>query len=53
MTRPDDELDGCGTAGDVLGDGDVTAFVLFADVDPDDPAAVEARRAEWEQLHGA
>lgn len=51
----EDLLDGC----DVVLDGDpervteddqVAALVLFADVDFEDPDAVEARRLEWEEV---
>lgn len=61
MTRearqlPDAELDGCAidwSDDPGLDDDDVDAFVLFADVDRDDPDAVEARRREWAELADA
>jgi hypothetical protein len=31
-------------------DDDVDALVLYADVDPTDQAALEARRLEWQEL---
>jgi hypothetical protein len=55
MTADRDDLDGC----DILGpetrrypwpDDEIDALVLFADVDPFDPDAVEARAIEWESL---
>ncbi len=33
-----------------LDDADVDALVLYADVDPTDQAALEARRLEWQEL---
>jgi hypothetical protein len=33
-------------------DAEVLGFVLFADIDWDDPEAVAYRRAEWEALFG-
>lgn len=49
----DDTLDGCDlkvTAAHETSDDQIDALVLFADVDFTDPAAVAARRAEWEAL---
>lgn len=50
----DDELCGCDLNFDDpeknTSDEDVTALVLYADVDFLDPAAVEARQAEYEAL---
>lgn len=52
----DDLVDGCDIdfAAEPTSDDDLDALVLFADVDTNDPAAVEARRREWEALfHGS
>lgn len=56
MTTPDDDtLDGCAIdfAEDPTPNDELDAVVLFADVDPDDPAAVAAREAEWREIFGA
>jgi hypothetical protein len=50
-----EELDGCGAGSEldeleVTADADVAALVLYADVDPTDPAAIELRRSEWAEL---
>ncbi len=50
-----EELDGCGAGSEldeleVTADADVAALVLYADVDPTDPAAIELRRTEWAEL---
>lgn len=47
----DDLLDGCDLdfTEAPTGDDDLDAVVLFADV-ADDPAAIERRRAEWQEL---
>jgi hypothetical protein len=50
-----EELDGCGAGSEldeleVTSDADVAALVLYADVDPTDPAAIELRRSEWAEL---
>ncbi len=50
-----EELDGCGAGSEldeleVTADADVAALVLYADVDPTDQAALEARRLEWQEL---
>lgn len=49
-----DDLDGCdlpcGAADIETSDDEIAALALFADVDFDDPAVVEARRQEWETL---
>lgn len=47
-----ENLDGCDLdlAADPIADADLAAYVLYADVDPNDPVAVEARRAEWAAL---
>lgn len=56
MTTPadDGQLDGCELDFDDpttnTGDDQVAALVLFADIDFTDPAAVDARRSEWEAL---
>jgi hypothetical protein len=54
VTDPDDTLDGIcdldAPMADETGDDEIDALVLFADVDFTDPAAVEARRAEWVDL---
>lgn len=51
-----DQLDGCEIDMTdpiyVTEDDQVAALVLFADC-WDDPAAVEQRKAEWEELFGA
>lgn len=50
-TMDDDQLDGCALEFDDpatnTSDDDIAALVLFADVEFDDPPAVEARRREW------
>lgn len=50
-----DDLDGCELdfAPFAVSDSDIDGLVLFADVDPFDLNAVEARKAEWEALSGA
>ncbi len=47
----DDLLDGCDLdfTGTPTSDDDLDSVVLFADVS-DDPAAIDARRAEWQEL---
>ena len=50
-----EELDGCGAGSEldeleVTADADVATLVLYADVDPTDPAAIELRRTEWAEL---
>lgn len=56
MPDPDDpdDLDACVHAGVdpelVTADGDIDAVVMFADIDPADQAAVDARRSEWAEL---
>ena len=50
-----EELDGCGAGSEldeleVTADADIAALVLYADVDPTDPAAIELRRTEWAEL---
>jgi hypothetical protein len=49
-----DHLDGCELDFDDpetnTADDQVAALVLFADIDFTDPAAVTARKAEWETL---
>lgn len=54
MGLPNDGLDGCDIdfAADPLADDDIDAFALFADIDPDDEAAVAERRAQWRDLFG-
>lgn len=51
-----DELDACDESFDIAdkntADEDVDAVLLFADIDFTDPAAVEARKAEWQELFG-
>lgn len=51
----DDFLEGCDIdfSEDPTSDDDLDAVVLFADVDPSDTAAIEARKAEWQELFGA
>lgn len=55
-TLPEDEWDGmCDLDFEMAPstkDAQTDALVLFADVDFDDPAAVEARVAEWSELFG-
>lgn len=54
-TSEPDDLDGCDLpfgVDDMTDDADVAALVLYADVDFTDPAAVEARRQEYEGLFG-
>lgn len=34
-------------------DEDIEGFLLFADIDPTDEAAIEARKQEWEALSGS
>lgn len=50
----DDFLDGCDLPFDEnpVDDGDLDGVILFADVDTDDPEAVEARILEWRRLFG-
>ena len=50
-----EELDGCGAGSEldeleVTADADIATLVLYADVDPTDPAAIELRRTEWAEL---
>lgn len=55
--RPADAfLDGCSidfAAEEHLADDDIAGLILFADVDPDDRAAVDARAREWAALADA
>jgi len=48
------ELDACDVSFDIpeqnCPDDDIDAVALFADIDFTDPAAVAARKAEWEAL---
>ena len=49
----DDTLDGCDITPDestATADSDLAGVVLFADIDPTDPAAVAARTAEWAEV---
>lgn len=49
-----DFLDGCAVPIDApLNDGQLDGFVLFADVDPDDAAAVAERISQYEQVFHA
>jgi hypothetical protein len=52
-----DELDACDVSFDITdkntSDADITALALYADIDFTDPAAVAARKAEWEALTAA
>jgi uncharacterized protein YecE (DUF72 family) len=55
MALTDDMLDGCAVQFDPskeTTDDDVAALVLFADVEFTTPEAVEARKAEWQELFG-
>jgi hypothetical protein len=50
-----EELDGCGAGSELdeletTSDADIAGVVLYADVDPTDPAAIELRRSEWAEL---
>lgn len=51
-----DEVDSCSDIGEdpegVLTDGEVDTFVLYADIDPADTAAIARRTEEWEKLFG-
>jgi hypothetical protein len=51
-----DAIDACDESFDIADkntpDDDVDALLLYADVDFTDPAAVEARKAEWQELLG-
>lgn len=52
MSVEPDDLDGCAvdfTAAPTA-DDEIDGIVLFADVDLGDPAAVAARKAEWDAL---
>lgn len=52
------EVDPCGSGGigvteeEALDDDDLDGFLLFADIDPADEAAIAARKSEWEALDG-
>ena len=54
MTAEPDDLDGCDLAAEAddiaTSDDEIAALALYADVDFDDPAVVDARRQEWEAL---
>jgi hypothetical protein len=48
----DEVPDGCAVdmAADPMPDEDLDGVMLFADVDPNDAEAVEARAAEWREV---
>lgn len=54
VVREDTDTDGCSLHSIarhmVLADEDVDAFVLFADIEPTDTDAIEARQAEYAEL---
>ena len=55
LFRGKDSLDGCDVdfTESPLADEEIDGFVLFADIDSDDPEAVANRISELEELHGA